>query len=70
MNFILKKFIKLLKRKQLEMAVNKKSKDSILIKNIALEKGIIDIMMSLNTDNPTIKTLMKVLLYADKFKNT
>ena len=60
----------LLKRKQLEMAVTKKSKDSILIKNIELEKGIMDIMMSLNTDNPTTKTLKKSVLYAEKFKNT
>ena len=59
----------LLKRKQLEMVVTKKSKDSILIKNIELEKGIMDIIMSLNTDNPTTKTLKKAVLYAEKFKN-
>ena len=52
------------------MAVTKKSKDSILIKNIELEKGIMDIMMSLNTDNPTTKTLKKAVLYAETFKNT
>ena len=56
-----------LKRKRLELNVSKKSNDSILIKDIKLEKAIIDITMSLNGDD-YLKTLNKALSYAEKFK--
>ena len=46
----------ILKRKPLELNVNKKSKDSILINDIELDKAIIDIIMSLSGDYPTIKS--------------
>ena len=56
----------ILKKKRLELNVNKKSKDTILIKDIELEKAIIDIINNLNGDY--LKTLNKSLLYAEKFK--
>ena len=57
----------ILKRKRLELNLNKKSKDSILIKDIELEKAIIDIIISLSGDY--LNTLNKSLSYAEKFKN-
>ena len=57
----------ILKMKRLELNLNKKSKDSILIKDIELEKAIIDIIISLSGDY--LNTLNKALLYAEKFKN-
>ena len=56
----------LLKKKRLELNINKKSRDTILIKDIELEKAIIDIINSLSGDY--LKTLNKSLLYAEKFK--
>ena len=55
----------LLKRKRLELNVGRKSKDSILIKDIELEKAIIDLDLSGDYQ----KTLNKALSYAEKFKN-
>ena len=51
----------------IELIVNKKSKDSTLIKDIELDKAIVDIIMSLSGDY--LKTLDKALSYAEKFKN-
>ena len=59
----------LLKRKRLELNVNKKSKDYILIKDIELEKAIVDIIMNLSGDSLSLKTLNKALTYTEKFKN-
>ena len=56
----------ILKKKRLELNINKKSKDTILIKDIELEKAIVDIINNLNGDY--LKTLNKSLLYAEKFK--
>ena len=42
----------ILKRKRLELNVNKKSKDSILIKDIELDKAIVDIIISLSGNFP------------------
>ena len=56
----------ILKKKRLELNINKKSRDTILIKDIELEKAIIDIINNLNGDY--LKTLNKSLLYAEKFK--
>ena len=57
----------ILKRKRLELNVGRKSKDSIIIKDIELEKAIIDIIISLGGDY--LNTLNKALSYAEKFKN-
>ena len=54
----------ILKRKRLELNLNKKSKDSILIKDIELEKAIIDIDLS----GDYLNNLNKALSYAEKFK--
>ena len=56
----------ILKKKRLELNINKKSRDTILIKDIELEKAIVDIINNLNGDY--LKTLNKSLLYAEKFK--
>ena len=56
----------ILKKKRLELNLNKKSKDSILIKDIELEKAITDIIISLSGDY--LNTLNKSLSYAEKFK--
>ena len=56
----------MLKKKRLELNVGRKSKDSILIKDIELEKAIIDIIISLSGDY--LNTLNKSLSYAEKFK--
>ena len=55
----------ILKKKRLELNLNKKSKDSILIKDIELEKAITDIIISLSGDY--LNTLNKALSYAEKF---
>ena len=56
----------ILKRKRLELNVGRKSKDTIIIKDIELEKAIIDIINSLSGDY--LNTLNKSLSYAEKFK--